>query len=55
MQAPMTIACVLVSADISKLDRSWLNEMASWNMPIILVTEEVSKFDRPWLLKEKAS
>ena len=49
MQAPRNISYVVVSADILKVDKSWLNEVAPLNMRSIEVTEEVSKFDRPWL------
>lgn len=49
MQAPRNISTVLVAEDISKLERSWLKEVAPPNMLFISVTEEVSKLERSWL------
>ena len=37
---------IVVTEDVSKLDKSPLNEEAPENMPSIVVTEEVSKLDK---------
>ena len=52
MQAPENMRSIVVTEDVSKLDKSPLNEEAPENMLFIIVTEDVLKLDKSRLNEE---
>ena len=50
--APENINVMLVTADTSHFDRSWLKVDAYENMDAMSVTADTSHFDRSWLKVE---